>query len=46
MDKNLFVVIICKHYWDPKNARRFLIDWFILQAWWWPYRVETCSHAC
>jgi hypothetical protein len=21
------------------------INWFIMKAWWWPYRVETCSQS-
>ena len=32
LDKNLFIVVICKHYWVPKNVRIFLIDWFIMEA--------------
>jgi len=23
---------------------QILIDWFVTEAWWWPYRVETCNH--
>ena len=27
------------------KIRRFLMKWFIMKAWWWPCRVETCSHS-
>jgi len=28
----LFMIIICKHYWDPKKIGNFLINWFIIKA--------------
>jgi len=31
--------------WDSKNVRSFLPKWFIVKAWWWPHRVETCSQS-
>ena len=29
--------------WDPKNVSSFLMKRFIMEAWWWSCRVETCS---
>ena len=31
--------------WDPKNARSFLVSWFLVKAWWWPTSVKTFCHC-
>jgi len=37
-------VLLANIVWDPKNISSFTVKWFIVNAWWWPNRVETCCH--
>jgi len=39
-----FIFIICKHCLGSQGCTQ-LSNWFIMKAWWWPCRVETCSQS-
>jgi len=42
----LFVFIFCKHCLGSQEyTQLFNISWFIMKAWWWPRRVETCCQS-
>jgi hypothetical protein len=42
-DINCSYLLHVKIVWDPKNVHSCLNSWFIVKAWWWPNRVETCK---
>ena len=42
LNVELFLLVIVKIGWDPKNVRSSIIGWFIVKAWRWPSRFETC----
>ena len=45
LNTELFILVFVNNVWDPKDARSFIIGWFIVKTWWWPSRVETCCHS-
>jgi hypothetical protein len=38
-------LIIRPSQWTNSLIFNFLISWFIVKAWWWASRVETCCHS-
>jgi len=45
LNSELCILVIVNILRDPKNVNSFIIGWFIVKAWWWPSKVETCCDS-